>query len=152
MRAPLLRLGTRGSPLALTQAREVAARLGAAHPELAEPGAIDIVPIATTGDRVQDRRLSDIGNKGLFIKELEEALADGRIDAAAHSMKDVESVRPGALHIAAMLPRADVRDRLIGASAIGSLTQGARVGTSSESPRAHPSTGRRPSGTRARRA
>src|SRR5688572_5205326 len=133
MRAPLLRLGTRGSPLALIQTREVAARLAAARPELAEPGAIGIVPIATTGDRVQDRRLSDIGNKGLFIKELEEALADGRIDAAVHSMKDVETWIPPRFVIAAVLPREDPRDALLSATgvALDALPARAVVGTSS---------------------
>src|SRR5687768_12503321 len=106
-----LRLGTRGSPLALTQARMVADALSAAHgwPE----GTVLIVPVKTTGDRIQDRPLAEVGGKALWTKELEAALLEGRIDLAVHSMKDVETWRPSELVIAAMLPRADVRDRLI---------------------------------------
>ena len=92
--SPPLRLGTRGSPLALLQAEETKARLIAAHPVLAAEGAVEIVPIRTTGDRVRDRALAEIGGKGLFTKELEEALYDGRIDLAVHSMKDVPTVAP----------------------------------------------------------
>jgi len=90
-----------------------------------------IVPIRTTGDRVQDRALAEIGGKALWTKELDRALLDGEIDCAVHSMKDVETIRPDAIRIAAMLPRADVRDRLIGAASIEALPHGARVGTSS---------------------
>jgi hydroxymethylbilane synthase len=124
-----LRLGTRGSPLALTQARMVIAALGAAHGWGA--GAVEIVTIKTSGDRIQDRALAEVGGKALWTKELDRALIDGEIDFAVHSMKDVETIRPAEIVIAAMLPRADVRDRLIGAESLGSLPQGARVGTSS---------------------
>jgi hydroxymethylbilane synthase len=124
-----LRLGTRGSPLALVQARMVAAALCAAHGWAQD--AVEIVPVRTTGDAVQDRPLAEIGGKALWTKELDRALLDGDIDFAVHSMKDVETIRPAAIHIAAMLPRADVRDRLVGAESIVALPQGARIGTSS---------------------
>jgi hydroxymethylbilane synthase len=124
-----LRLGTRGSPLALVQADMVAAALRIAHGWGEE--AITIVPVKTTGDRVQDRPLAEIGGKALWTKELDRALLDGDIDFAVHSMKDVETIRPEAIRIAAMLPRADVRDRLIGAASIADLPPGARIGTSS---------------------
>ena len=124
-----LRLGTRGSPLALTQARMVAAALYAAHGW--DKAAITIIPVRTTGDRVQDRPLAEIGGKALWTKELDRALLDGEIDFAVHSMKDVETIRPAAIRIAAMLPRADVRDRLVGAVSITTLPANARVGTSS---------------------
>ena len=124
-----LRLGTRGSPLALTQARMVAAALAAAHD--LPPDAIEIVPVKTSGDRVQDRPLAEIGGKALWTKELDAALLDGRIDFAVHSMKDVETIRPAEITIAAMLPRADVRDRLIGIERLDDLPAGGRVGTSS---------------------
>jgi len=126
---PILRLGTRGSPLALVQAHMVQAALCAAHGWAEDD--VMIVPIRTTGDRVQDRALAEIGGKALWTKELDRALLDGEIDCAVHSMKDVETIRPEAIRIAAMLPRADVRDRLIGAASIETLPQGARVGTSS---------------------
>ncbi|ABQ68296.1 porphobilinogen deaminase [Rhizorhabdus wittichii RW1] len=124
-----LRLGTRGSPLALTQARMVIAALRAAHGW--DETAVEIVAIKTSGDRIQDRALAEVGGKALWTKELDIALADGTIDFAVHSMKDVETIRPAAIVIAAMLPRADVRDRLIGAASLAALPQGARVGTSS---------------------
>ena len=124
-----LRIGTRGSPLALTQARMVAEALRTAHGWGEER--IEIVPITTTGDVIQDRPLSEVGGKGLWTKELDRCLLDGRTDLSVHSMKDVETFRPVALEIAAMLPRADVRDRLLGAPAIADLAEGARVGTSS---------------------
>jgi hydroxymethylbilane synthase len=124
-----LRIGTRGSPLALAQARMVATALRDAQGW--GPERIEIVPIATTGDMIRDRPLAEVGGKGLWTKELDRALADGLTDASVHSMKDVETLRPPALSIAAMLPRADVRDRLIGAASIEALPQGARVGTSS---------------------
>ena len=124
-----VRIGTRGSPLALAQARMAARALEVAHGWPADT--VEIRAFKTTGDRIQDRPLAEVGGKGLWTKELDQYLLAGDTDFSVHSMKDVESVRPDALHIAAMLPRADVRDRLIGASAIGSLTQGARVGTSS---------------------
>jgi hydroxymethylbilane synthase len=124
-----LRLGTRGSPLALVQANMVAAALRAAHGWGED--AITIVSVKTTGDKVQDRPLAEIGGKALWTKELDRALLDGAIDIAVHSMKDVETIRPAAIRIAAMLPRADVRDRLIGAKSIAALPYGARIGTSS---------------------
>ena len=130
----VFRLGTRGSPLALTQARMVRDALLAAHGWGED--AVAIVPIRTTGDRVQDRALAEIGGKALWTKELDRALLANEIDAAVHSMKDVETIRPAAITIAAMLPRADVRDRLIGAPDIASLRSGAVVGTSSPRRRA----------------
>ncbi|OYX52385.1 MAG: hydroxymethylbilane synthase [Sphingomonas sp. 32-66-10] len=125
----LLRLGTRGSPLALVQANMVRDALLAAHGW--SPEAVEIVPIRTTGDRVQDRPLAEIGGKALWTKELDRALLDGTIDLAVHSMKDVETIRPDTIAVAAMLPRADVRDRLIGAESLDALPLGARIGTSS---------------------
>ena len=93
--------------------------------------AVTLVPIVAAGDKILDRALADVGGKALWTRELDRALADGAIDAAVHSMKDVETERPLALTIAAMLPRADVRDRLIGAATIAELPRGARIGTSS---------------------
>ena len=131
MTAPLLRLGTRGSPLALTQTGLVRDALAKAVPALAAPGAIEIVAIKTTGDVIQDRPLSEAGGKGLFVKEIEEALLQGRIDAAVHSMKDMPIAQPPGLAIAAFLPREDARDVLIADLArIDDLPQGAIVGTS----------------------
>ena len=122
-------LGTRGSPLALAQAHMAAAALEAAHGWAR--GTVRIYPVKTSGDRIQDRPLADVGGKALWTKELDLALLAGETDASVHSMKDVESERPDALRIAAMLPRADVRDRLIGAASLGDLPDGAIVGTSS---------------------
>ncbi|MGE5146681.1 MAG: hydroxymethylbilane synthase [Candidatus Eiseniibacteriota bacterium] len=130
---PRLRLGTRGSALALAQAAEVRARLAAVHPALAEPAAVETMAIRTTGDAVTDRPLADVGGKGLFTKEIDAALLGGRIDLAVHSMKDMEShLAPGTV-IAAVLPREDPRDALVGAGVhrIADLKRGARVGTSS---------------------
>jgi hydroxymethylbilane synthase len=124
-----LRLGTRGSPLALTQAAMVSAALREAHGW--DEAAIRIVPIKTSGDRIQDRALAEVGGKALWTKELDRALFDGEIDFAVHSMKDVETIRPDGIAIVAMLPRADVRDRLIGIETLDALAPGARVGTSS---------------------
>jgi hydroxymethylbilane synthase len=124
-----LRLGTRGSPLALAQARMVATALRDAHGW--GPERIEIVPITTTGDRVRDRPLAEIGGKGLWTRELDRALREGLTDISVHSMKDVETLRPAELAIAAMLPRADVRDRLIGGESLAALPEGARLGTSS---------------------
>ncbi|MEO8456138.1 MAG: hydroxymethylbilane synthase [Sphingomicrobium sp.] len=125
-----LKLGTRGSPLALAQARKVAAAIETAQrwPE----GYVELVPLTTTGDKVQDRPLSEIGGKGLWTKELDKALIEGELHFCVHSMKDVESVRPKQIHIAAVRPRGDVRDRLIGAESIDTLKKGAVVGTSSK--------------------
>ena len=124
-----LRLGTRGSALALAQARKVAAAIETSQrwPD----GWVQIVEIKTTGDKVQDRPLAEIGGKGLWTKELDRALLAGEVDFCVHSMKDVESVRPDEIHIAAVRPRGDVRDRIVGAESIDALKQGAVVGTSS---------------------
>ncbi len=131
MQAVTLRIGTRGSPLAMAQAREVRAQLMAAHglPE----DAVAIVVIKTSGDQVQDRPLAEIGGKGLFTKEIEEALHEGAIDLAVHSMKDVPTALPDGLVIAAMLKREDVRDAFISLKqrSLSKLPQGAVVGTSS---------------------
>lgn len=126
------RLGTRASPLALTQAEMVRDALVAVHPGLS----VELVPMRTTGDKVQDRALAEIGGKGLWTKELDRALLAGEVDACVHSGKDVETIRPPEIVIAAMLPRADVRDRLIGADSIAALPKGAVVGTSSPRRRA----------------
>lgn len=125
-----LKLGTRGSPLALAQARKVASALEAAQrwPE----GYVELVTIKTTGDKVLDKPLSEIGGKGLWTKELDKALLAGELHFCVHSMKDVESVRPKDIHIAAVRPRGDVRDRIIGAESIDKLKKGATVGTSSK--------------------
>lgn len=124
-----LRLGTRGSPLALTQARMVVSALRQVHGWGED--AIEIVPIRTSGDRIQDRALAEVGGKALWTKELDRALHAGDVDFAVHSMKDVETIRPDTIAIAAMLPRADVRDRLIGVESLSALRHGAVVGTSS---------------------
>lgn len=129
--SPLLRLGTRGSPLALAQAHETQRLLTEAHPELA--GAIEIVTIQTTGDMIQDRALSAIGGKGLFTREIDEGLLDGSIDLAVHSMKDVPTVLPEGLEISAILRREDPRDAFFsnGAPSLAALPAGARVGSAS---------------------
>jgi len=124
-----LKLGTRGSPLALAQARKVAAALESAQRWPA--GYVQIVPFTTTGDKIQDRPLADVGGKGLWTKELDRALIAGEVHFCVHSMKDVESDRPPQIHIASVRPRGDMRDRLIGAESIDKLNPGARVGTSS---------------------
>jgi hydroxymethylbilane synthase len=128
-----LRIGTRGSPMALIQAEMVRDRLAATHPDLAVPGALDIVIIRTTGDRVQDRPLYEIGGKGLFTKEIEEALLGGAIDLAVHSMKDVATWLPSGLAITCLLPRDDPRDAFLSAKAatLRELPKGAVVGTAS---------------------
>jgi hydroxymethylbilane synthase len=113
MATPLLRIGTRGSPLALIQAREVQARLATAHPELAAPDAVEIVVIKTTGDSVTNRTLAAIGGKGLFTKEIEAALLAETIDLAVHSLKDMATVLPPGLAITCHLPRADPRDAFV---------------------------------------
>src|SRR6185369_412225 len=94
-------------------------------------GYVELVTITTTGDQVQDRPLAELGGKALWTKELDRALLASELSFCVHSMKDVESVRPGAIHIAAVRPRGDVRDRLIGAESIDALKKGATVGTSS---------------------
>lgn len=125
---PLIRLGTRRSPLAMAQAHEARARLCAAHGW--DESAVELVPVIASGDKVQDRPLAEIGGKALWTRELDQWLVDGRIDAAVHSMKDVETIRPEALAIGAILPRADKADRLLGAASIADIPAGARVGTS----------------------
>lgn len=126
-----LRIGTRKSALALAQADLVRACLLQQRPELA--GCIEIVSMSTSGDRFVDRPLSEIGGKGLFTKELEEALLAREVDIAVHSMKDMATVLPDGLTIGAMLPREDPRDRLVGKDlrSLDDLPQGAVVGTSS---------------------
>jgi hydroxymethylbilane synthase len=123
-----LKLGTRRSPLAMAQAEEARTRLCAAHdwPE----SAVALVPVTASGDRIQDRPLAEIGGKALWTKELDAWLASGEIDFAVHSMKDVETIRPAEFAIAAILPRADVRDVLVGAESVTAIPPGARVGTS----------------------
>jgi hydroxymethylbilane synthase len=131
--APLLRIGTRGSPLALAQAHEVRARLADAFPELAAAEAVQIIVINTTGDTVTDRTLAAIGGKGLFTKEIEQALLDDTIDLAVHSMKDVPTFQPDGLIVDCFLPREDPRDAFFShkAKTIGTLPPGAVVGTAS---------------------
>lgn len=124
-----LRLGTRGSPLALAQAHMTMTALRAAHGWPQE--AVEIVVVQTSGDRIQDRALAEIGGKALWTKELDRALTRGEIDFAVHSMKDVETLRPAEIRIAAMLARADVRDRLVGAEGFEALPANPVVGSSS---------------------
>ena len=126
-----LKIGTRGSKLALAQAYETRRRLMEAHGLPEE--AIEIIPMSTAGDRIQDRALSEIGGKGLFTEEIEQALTDGRIDLAVHSTKDMPTVLPDGLHLSVFLEREDPRDAFIGrtASRLIDLPQGAPVGSSS---------------------
>lgn len=124
-----LRIGTRSSPLALAQARMAAAAIRQAH--ALEEEAVVLVPMLSSGDKIQDRPLADIGGKALWTKELERALVEDEIDIGVHSMKDVETVRAPLFILSAMLPRADVRDRLVGATDVGALPQNALIGTSS---------------------
>jgi hydroxymethylbilane synthase len=129
MSTDLLRIATRKSPLALWQAEHVRERLQAEHPGLR----VELVTMSTQGDRVLDSPLAKIGGKGLFVKELEQALQDGRADIAVHSMKDVPAELPDGLVIGAILEREDPRDAFVSShfSSTGDLPQGARVGTSS---------------------
>jgi hydroxymethylbilane synthase len=129
--SPFLRIGTRGSPLALWQARAVQAHLAATHGVAPQSIAIDV--IRTTGDAIQDRPLSEAGGKGLFTKEIEQALADGAIDLAVHSAKDMPTALPPGLELAACLPREDVRDAFISrkVASLADLPRGAVVGTAS---------------------
>ncbi|MEE2996842.1 MAG: hydroxymethylbilane synthase [Pseudomonadota bacterium] len=133
MKPSRIRIGTRGSPLALWQANEVKRCLQDAHPDLAEGAAVEIAVIKTSGDRLQQGTLSDVGGKGLFTREIDDALLEGRIDIAVHSLKDVPTCLPGGLIIDCLLPRADPRDALIsqGASSIAELPAGTIVGTAS---------------------
>jgi hydroxymethylbilane synthase len=128
---PVLRIGSRGSPLALTQARAVRDRLAAAYGF--DPSRLDIEAIRTSGDMIQDRPLAEGGGKGLFTKEIEEALLADRIDLAVHSAKDVPTMLPPGLVLSACLPREDARDVLISAKAktLQDLPTGATVGTAS---------------------
>ena len=131
MKHTIIRIGTRGSPLALKQATEVRDQLIEAHSLKVEN--FEIVIIKTTGDRIVDRPLSSLGGKGLFTKEIEEALAEKKIDIAVHSMKDMPTVQPDGLVLDIYLPREDVRDAFVstGSVSIADLARGARVGTSS---------------------
>ena len=126
---PLLRIGTRGSPLALAQARQVRDRLVASGAMAAD--AVSIVVFKTSGDKIQDRPLSEVGGKGLFTKELEDALLAGIIDAAVHSMKDMATALPAGLSIGAVLPREDVRDAFVSLqhARLADLPDGATFGT-----------------------
>jgi len=132
-REPLLKLGTRGSPLALAQAYLTRDLLKKSSPALAEEGAIQIKIIKTTGDKVLNKPLADIGGKGLFTKEIDDALLDGRIDIAVHSMKDVPTYLPPGTVLPCNLEREDVRDAFISpkASCIADLPQGAVIGSAS---------------------
>ena len=123
-----IRLGTRNSPLAMAQAYEARRRLCEAHGW--SEAEVELVPVVASGDKVLDRPLAEIGGKALWTKELDHWLHEGRIDASVHSMKDVETLRPETLTIAAVLPRADTADRLIGAESIAAIPEGATVGTS----------------------
>ena len=124
-----LRIGTRRSPLALAQAEMAAAAIRQAHG--LDEDAVILVPMLSSGDKIQDRPLAEIGGKALWTKELERALVEDDIDIAVHSMKDVETVRSPMFVLSAMLPRADVRDRLIGVASLDELRHQAIVGTSS---------------------
>lgn len=121
-----LKLGTRNSPLAMVQAAAARAALIAAHPGLA----VELVPVVASGDKVLDRPLAEIGGKALWTKELDGWLETGKIDCAVHSLKDVETLRPAGIAIAAILPREDVRDCLVGAASLAEIRPGARIGTS----------------------
>ena len=124
-----IRVGTRGSPLALVQANDVIVRLEGAGS--VAPGGAEVSVISTAGDRIQDRLLAGVGGKGLFTKEIEQALLDGSIHMAVHSMKDVPTQLPDGLEIACLLAREDPRDVLFGAASIADLAEAAVVGTSS---------------------
>jgi hydroxymethylbilane synthase len=119
--------------MALRQTARVRGLIAAAHPEFAGEAAVEIVPIRTTGDRVQDRPLAEIGGKGLFAKEIDAALLEGRIDLAVHSLKDLETTLPEGIAIGCVLPRDDWRDALISRSGAGldRLPPGAVIGTAS---------------------
>jgi hydroxymethylbilane synthase len=128
---PILRLGTRGSPLALAQAHETRDRLRAAHGW--DGDAVEIMVIRTMGDAILDRALAEAGGKGLFTRELDAALSQGAIDIAVHSAKDVPTILPDDQSIAGYLPREDVRDAFISlvAGGVEALPRGARVGSAS---------------------
>src|SRR3954452_16486707 len=123
----LVRIGTRGSALALWQANHVKSRLeGLGH-------AVELKVITTTGNRIQDRRLDSAGGKGAFLKEIEEAMIAGEIDLAVHSLKDVPTALPEGLHLVAFLERADPRDALLTTDGkrLADLPRGAVIGTTS---------------------
>jgi hydroxymethylbilane synthase len=127
-----IRIGTRGSPLALAQTERMRACLCDRFPYTMEQGAVEVVLIRTTGDRVQNRPLADIGGKGLFSKEIDEAMLAGSIDLAVHSAKDLPTWLVGGIVLGAVLTRGDPRDVLIGgAMCVAELPAGAVVGTSS---------------------
>lgn len=130
---PKIVIGTRGSPLALAQAHETRDRLQAAHEELRGEGIIEIEVIKTTGDMILDRPLSEIGGKGLFTKEIDNAQLEGRIDIAVHSMKDVPTWLPEGIDLPCILPREDVRDVFISnkAKCLADLPAGSVVGSAS---------------------
>lgn len=128
-----LRIGTRGSPLALAQTRTAQQWLATSEAALGAPGAITVIAIRTTGDTVQDRTLAEIGGKGLFTREIDDAMLAGRIDLAVHSVKDLPTWLPDGIVLAALLPRGDPRDALIAhrAAGLAGLAAGAVVGTAS---------------------
>ncbi len=126
--SPIIRLGTRESPLAMAQARETRERLCKAHGW--QQDQVELVTVVASGDKVLDRPLAEIGGKALWTKELDHWLGEDHVDACVHSMKDVETIRPDAFMLAAILPRADRRDVLVGAESIAAIPKGARVGTS----------------------
>lgn len=131
MQTKPFRIGTRGSPLALAQAYETRRRLMEAHSLPEEM--FEIVILSTQGDRIQDRALAAIGGKGLFTAELEEQLADGRLDLAVHSSKDMPTLLPQSLYISAFLPREDVRDAFVGkvAAKLMDMPSGSLIGSAS---------------------
>jgi len=124
-----IKIGTRGSALALAQARWVAAQLAGRHPACR----VELVIIKTTGDKIQDVPLAEIGGKGLFIKEIEEALLAGRVDVAVHSLKDMPAEMPAGLMLGAVPPREDCRDAFISSryASLAEIPPGGRVGTGS---------------------
>lgn len=128
-----LRIGTRKSQLAMAQANEVAELLGFVWPHLQTPGAVEIVPMNTSGDTFLDKPLMDIGGKGLFTKEIEDALLNKTIDIAVHSLKDMPTQLPEGLMIGCVLQREDPRDMLVGGGieSLKDLPRGAKIGTSS---------------------
>lgn len=131
MQTDVVRIGTRGSPLALAQAQETRDRLMTAHGLPHEAFSIEV--ISTSGDRIQDRPLSEVGGKGLFTKEIEEALLSDKIDFAVHSTKDMPTILPDGLELSCFLEREDVRDAFIGraGATLEALEKGAKIGSSS---------------------
>ncbi|CAI5954620.1 unnamed protein product [Closterium sp. NIES-64] len=133
VKTAIVRIGTRGSPLALAQAYQTRDKLKAAYPELAEEGAVEIVIIKTTGDKILNQPLADIGGKGLFTKEVDDALLGGAVDIAVHSMKDVPTYLPEGTILPCNLPREDVRDAFISltAKSLAELPAGSVIGSAS---------------------